>query len=344
MVKMLSEIKESAAGIRSAKLTNAAVLGDAVKAIRKKKPKSVVIAARGTSDHAGYFGKYLFEVYCGLPVALASCSVYTLYEGNMSLKDCLVIGISQSGKAADVCEVVKRANEQGAVTVTVTNDASSPLAELGAFHLDCSQTNEVSVAATKTFVSQIYLMTALAAKLSGNAFLRDTLKTLPAVLERTYKLEGQVEELAKRYRFINDSFVLGRGFAFPLALEFALKTQETCYIRSRGYATSDFYHGPIAMISDNTPVFLFALEDTTKADSEKMIDSLRSKGAEVMVFTSDEDILAKADTGIVIPGKNFLESVFAAAAAMQMFACKLSLLRGLNPDSPRGLSKVTITK
>ena len=123
MVKMLSEIKESAAGIRSAKLTNAAVLNDAVKAIRKKKPKSVVIAARGTSDHAGYFGKYLLEVYCGLPVALASCSVYTLYEGNMNLKDCLVIGISQSGKAADVCEVVKRANQQGAVTVTVTTKA-----------------------------------------------------------------------------------------------------------------------------------------------------------------------------------------------------------------------------
>lgn len=344
MVKMLSEIKESAAGCRAAKLANSAVLDEAVKAIRKKKPKSIVIAARGTSDHAGYFGKYLFEVYCGIPTALASCSVYTIYDGAMSLKDSLVIGISQSGKAADVCEVLKRAKEDGAITLSITNDATSPMAGLANYHLDCSQTPELSVAATKTFVSQLYLVASLAAALSRNAELKASLRSVPGILEKTYKLEPELETLAQRYRFINDSFVLGRGFAFPIALEFALKTQETCYVRSRGYATSDFYHGPIAMIADNTPVFIFAIESRTDADTEKMMASLKSKGADVMLFTTSHQLLANANAGVALPGKNFLEGAFAASAAMQLFACKLSLARGLNPDSPRGLSKVTITK
>jgi glucosamine--fructose-6-phosphate aminotransferase (isomerizing) len=260
------------------------------------------------------------------------------------MKNCLVIGISQSGKAADVREVLNRAKNDGGLTVAVTNDKTSPMAGMADYHLDCSQTVELSVAATKTFISQIYLMLSLAAAWSGDEFLNSTLDKVPEIIEKTYPLEDSLEKLAKSYRFIEDSFALGRGYAFPIAMEFALKTQETCYIRNRAYATSDFYHGPIAMISSNTPVFLFCLEKTMRADTLKMLRSVREKGGDVLLFTAIDGMDDAGATVVKLPGSNFVEGVFSASVAMQLFACKLSLARGIDPDSPRGLSKVTITR
>ncbi len=341
---MWKEINESAAGCRAAKAKNTAMIAEIVRAVKKKKVSGVVIAARGTSDHAGVFAKYLIETYCGLPVALAAPSVYTVYDGALCLKNQLVIGLSQSGRAADAMEVLTRANESGAVTVAITNEPDSPMASCAAFHLDCAMGPEKSVAATKTFIGELYLVLALVAKWSGNQELKDAQRRVPQVIDKTYKLAEAVEQAAGRYRFIGDSFVLGRGFAFPIALEFALKTQETCYIRSRGYATSDFYHGPVAQISDGTPVFQFALGDKLADDSRKMIERVKQAGGDVFVFTPDPAVIAEADSGILLPECDEICALFSASTAMQMFACALSTARGLNPDNPRGLSKVTITK
>lgn len=341
---MWKEINESAAGCRAAKVKNTQVLTELVRAIRKKKVAGVVIAARGTSDHAGVFAKYLIETYCGVPVSLAAPSVYTMYDGALCLKNQLVLGLSQSGRAADAMEVMNRAKACGAVIAAITNEPESPMACCAEYHLDCSMGPEKSVAATKTFIGELYLVLALAAKWSGDATLRDELKRVPQILEKTYKQAEIVEQAAGRYRFIQDSFVLGRGFAYPIALEFALKTQETCYIRSRGYATSDFYHGPVAQINDGTPVFQFALGDRLTEDSEKMIARIQQAGGDVFAFTPNPAILAKADSGILLPECGEICALFSASVAMQMFACALSTLRGLNPDNPRGLSKVTITK
>ena len=341
---MWKEINESAAGCRAAKAKNTNAITELVRAVKKKKVSGVVIAARGTSDHAGVFAKYLIETYCGVPVSLAAPSVYTVYEGALCLKNQLVIGLSQSGRAADAVEVLSRARACGAVTAAITNEPESPMVSCAEFHLDCSMGPEKSVAATKTFIGELYLILSLVAKWSGNALLRNELKHIPQVIEKTYKQAEMIEQAAGRYRFIQDSFVLGRGFAYPIALEFALKTQETCYIRSRGYATSDFYHGPVAQVSDGTPVFQFALGEKLTEDSVKMIDRLHQAGGDVFVFTQDAAVLAKADSGVLLPECDEICAIFAASAAMQMFACALSTLRGLNPDNPRGLSKVTITK
>jgi glucosamine--fructose-6-phosphate aminotransferase (isomerizing) len=344
MVKMWTEITESAAGCRAAREAGLETVKALASALRKKKVKSVVIAARGTSDHAGIYAKYLIETYVGLPVSLAAPSVYTVYEGKLSLKDSFVIGISQSGRAADANEVLARGRADGAVTLAITNNADSLMASTAEYHLNCSAGPEVSVAATKTFVTQLYLSALLVAEWSRNSELKKVLRAVPGVLEKTYKLEDVIGQAARRYCFATDGFILGRGFAYPIAMEFALKTQETCYVRTRGYATSDFYHGPIAMISDNTPTFLFAVEENLYEDAEKMAEKLHEKGADVFAFTTSTNLLTKVNDGVLLPGKNGVEALFAAVAAMQIFACKLSLAKGLNPDAPRGLSKVTITK
>ncbi len=341
---MWKEINESAVGCRAAKAADTAIIADIVRAVKKKKVAGVTIAARGTSDHAGFFAKYLIETKIGLPVSLAAPSVYTVYDGALCLKNQLVIGLSQSGHAADAIEVLTRARAAGAVTVAITNDPTSPMAECAEFHLDCVQGPEKSVAATKTFIGELYLVLALVAKWSGAAELKDAQKRVPTIIEKVYKMSEYIEQLAMRYRFINDSFVLARGYAYSLAFEFALKTQETCYIRSRGYATSDFYHGPVAQISAGTPVFLFALSDKLTEDSHKMLDRVKEMGGDVFAYTTDAGILAKADSGILLPECDEISAIFAASTAMQLFACALSVARGLNPDQPRGLSKVTITK
>lgn len=341
---MWKEINQSGAGVRAAKTKNADVIAEIVRAAKKKKVTGVVIAARGTSDHAGLFAKYLIETYVGVPVSMAAPSVYTVYDGCLCLKNQLVIGLSQSGRAADAMEVLNRAKECGAVTVAITNEPESPMAGCAEFHLDCCMGPERSVAATKTFIGELYAVLALAAKWSGNAELRDTLRKIPQTIDKTYKLAEAIEAAAMRYRFINDSFVLARGFAYALALEFALKTQETCYIRSRGYATSDFYHGPVAQISEGTPVFLFGIGSKMYEDAKKMLDRVKQAGGDVFAYTNDPSILAMADSGILLPEGDEINTLFAAAVSMQMFACALSTARGLNPDNPRGLSKVTITK
>lgn len=341
---MHKEICQAAAGLKTAKKNNAQTIKEIVKTIKKKKIAGVIIAARGTSNHAGIFAKYLIETYCGVPVTLAAPSVYTVYNGNLCLKNFLVIGLSQSGQAADAIEVIKRAKACGAPTVAITNKSESPMALAAEFSLDCAQGPEESVAATKTFISQLYLGLMLAAAWSGNEALNAALKTSVSAVEKTYKISELIEQAAGRYRFITDSFILGRGLAYPIAIEFALKTQETSYIKSRGYATSDFYHGPVAQVSDGTPVFLFALSDTLKQDSINMITKIKQSGGDIFVFSDDIDILSMADGGIALPEYDEIASVFAAAIAMQIFACSLAVSRGRNPDKPRGLSKVTITK
>ncbi len=342
--KMYSEILEAASGCREAVKYNRETLAALVREIKKKKVSCVVLAARGTSDHAAIFGKYLIETYCGIPCALAAPSVYTVYESGMNLKNCLVIGLSQSGKAADALEVINRAKACGAVTLSVTNELESPMAKAAAYHLYCAMGPEYSVAATKTFVGELYLMLMLAAKLSNNDGLKRAITAIPRALQQIFKRNDEIELAARRYCFARDSFVLGRGFAFALAMEFGLKTQETCYLRSRAYATSDFYHGPIAMISDNTPVFLFALGNKLHEDALKMINRVREAGGDVFVFTNDETVLTAANAGFWIQEEEEIPAVFAAAVALQLMACNLSVARGLNPDVPRGLSKVTITK
>ncbi|HBR03973.1 MAG TPA: glutamine--fructose-6-phosphate aminotransferase [Ruminiclostridium sp.] len=345
MTHMWQEIMDQPGVLRNALEQNYKTIEDLVALLKEKKIRHVVIAARGTSHHAAVYAKYTIEIKLGIPVLLAAPSVFTMYHQKPDMKDSLVIGISQSGRAQDVLEVVKSAREQGALTATVTNFTDSPLAQEASFHLFCASGVEKSVAATKTFMAQIYLLAQLVAFWADDEEFKKELSEVPGLLEQTLGEAGQIQQAATRYRFMNECFVLARGVNYSIALESALKIQETTYVRAKAYATSDFHHGPFAMIENNMPVIIYAPKGPSLADTMEMIGKLKSAGADILTISSDPGVIAMGDCSITTPdsASDFI-TPFINTAIGQMFACDLALLKGLSPDTPRGLTKITITR
>lgn len=345
MVLMWNEILEEPKTIENCIQQNRNRISEIVDRIRKSDINMIMIAARGTSDHAAVYAKYIMETTLHIPVALAAPSVFTVYGGNLKLDHALVIGISQSGKAADVLEVIRAAKDSRAVTVSITNFPDSPLALEAAYHLDCSAGIEKSVAATKTFLAQITLMAALTAAWSGNGEMMAKLMEIPQKVEQIIRDSDEIADKVQRYRYMEECFVLARGINYAIALEGALKIQETCYVRAKAYATSDFYHGPYAMIEEGTAVIVFAPSGPSLKDVRDMIRKLKESGAELVIVSDLEEIRAEGACSFSIPGAgDDLFSPFYNVVVAQIFACRLALAKGLNPDSPRCLSKVTITK
>ncbi|MBC7961271.1 MAG: SIS domain-containing protein [Vallitaleaceae bacterium] len=345
MIKMWEEILEQPKVLSRCLEINLDSIRNIVKEINKSDINSVVIAARGTSDHAAVYGKYIIELMTGLPVSLAAPSVFTVYQKKLKLKGCLVIGVSQSGKAADVLEVIRGAKEDGAITVSITNFEDSPLALEADFHLNCACEIEKSVAATKTFTAQMFLLANLVAIWTENEDLKRELELLPFKIEETFEISEQIIADVKRYRFMSECFVLARGINYAVALEASLKIQETTYVRARAYATSDFHHGPFAMIDKDMPVLVFAPNGVSLRDVTEMIHKLKQQGADITVISNNEEVLKLGDCHFKIPqSDNDMITPFLNVVVAQMFACQLALLKGLNPDSPRGLNKVTITR
>ena len=313
--------------------------------IENKGIKFMYIAARGTSDHAAVYAKYLMETYTGIPVAFAAPSVITVYGGKPDLSEGLVVGISQSGKAADVIEVLRHARSQGAVTISITNYDDSPLAMESEYHFNCLAGEEKSVAATKTFTAQMMIMAMLASGLSGNNGIYDELIKVPGKISELLKQTRDIETTAGGFKDMQECFVLSRGMNYSIALEGALKIQETCYVRAKAYAMSDFYHGPLALLDSKIPVFIVAPKGKTSKDSLAIMKILKDYGIKTVAVTNDPEVVKLATVVITVPkGLADSTSPFLSAVAMQVFACKLSLAKGLNPDNPRNIKKVTITR
>lgn len=346
MTKMWEEILEQPIVLERCRSSSETVVSSIAEHLKKQNIDSVVIAARGTSDHAGVYAKYIIEYAMEIPVALAAPSIFTTYGRSLNMKNSLVIGISQSGKAADVLEVIKSANKCGATTVSITNDTQSPLAAEAGFHLYCNAGLEKSVAATKTFTSQLYLLALLVAAWSGNEAMKGELSLIPQNITHILETSAQhIKNKAERYLYMNECFILTRGMNYSIALEAALKIQETSYVRAKAYAVSDFHHGPFAMIDKDMPVFVYAPEGPALADIVEMINKLKECQAEIIVISNNKEVLAMGNCSFEIPQtRNDMVSPFYNVVIAQMFACCLSLTKGLNPDSPRGLNKVTITK
>lgn len=346
MTLMQQEIFQQPEVFKKCIETNRETLETLVKTLKEKEITNVYIAARGTSDHAGTYGKYLIESMVGIPAGLAAPSAITLYGGKMNFKNMLVIGISQSGAAADVLEVMKQAKSTGAVTLTITNTLGSPLAVAADFHLYCDAGLEKSVAATKTFGSQLYLIANFVAMWADNKELISALKTIPDDIVKVLDKNQEVAELVKRYRFMNECFVLSRGYNYPLAMEAALKIQETNYVKAKAYPISDFHHGPFAMVEEATPVFMYVNGGNIKEDSKAMIEKLKNAGADICMISDDKELLSEGTVSFEIPDTKGSDAVaaFYFAVFAQLFACNLTAVKGRNPDAPRGLNKVTITK
>ncbi|MBE6896537.1 MAG: SIS domain-containing protein [Ruminococcaceae bacterium] len=343
---MKKEIFEEPAAMERCLKSNEATLNKLAETLQAANISNVVVAARGTSDHAGIYGKYIIESMLGIPVGLAACSTTTLYGAKLNFNNMLVIGISQSGAAADVLELIKNAKETGAITLTITNNLESPLAAAADFHLYCDAGLEESVAATKTFGTQMYLIAQFVARWAGKTDIIKKLEAVPKNLTQILLQDATIAQIATRYRFMEEAFILSRGINYPLALEATLKIQETNYVRAKAYPISDFHHGPFAMVSEGMPVFMYMSDGPVKEDSKAMIEKLQSVGADLFMVTDDDELLAQGDLGFKIPSadKEDMIASFYFAVFAQLFAANLAEVKGRNPDAPRGLKKVTITK
>ncbi len=346
MINLEREIKEQPSVLANVIKNNSEVADKIVKEAKEQGICGIYFAARGTSDHACIYAQYLFGILSGLPCVLGTPSVVTKYGAHLDLSKYLVIGVSQSGKAEDVLEVLKNAEEDGAITVAVTNELDSPMAAKAKYHLYCGAGPELSIAATKTFTSQMMLLALLAAKWAGKEeFISELKKVSGKVAEFFDTLDGQITSLAEKYQNMPGAVILGRGISYPIALEGALKMLETNKIKMKGYPISDFHHGPIAQLHDGDPVFVVAPKGKTYEDAIEITGKLKNVNADILFITDDAAAVPEGTTGIVIPSTGCeLTTPFISVLVFQYLACKMTIVRGIDPDKAGVINKITITK
>ena len=315
-----------------------------------KRPELAVIVARGTSDNAAVFGRYLFEITLGIPTILAAPSVATLYKSLSLPRHALVIGISQSGESTDINGYLESAKALGAYCIGITNESSSTLATLSDEVLPTQAGTEKSVAATKTYTAQVIMLYCLAHAL-GAGIASDDLKEIPSAAEAQLKDEARLQWLAEQYSEMSHAVVIGRGFNYANGFEFALKLMETSYVVATGFSGADFAHGPIAMIEERFPVFAFCPSGPTAEQTQALLERLHASQAETICFGAPS-MLRKLpcshwiDVREIAPRAGLPADLLSAIPMIipaQLFAAHLAASKGLNPDRPRMLSKVTRT-
>ncbi len=310
--------------------------------LKKRDLRLIVLVARGTSDNAALFGRYLLEISTGIPVSLAAPSVHTLYRRKLKLRNTLVVGISQSGEAADVNVVLESCKESGAHVLAITNQRRSRMVSVAHEAFLTRAGTEKSVAATKTYTCQLMLLHMLARTLCG--FDCEPLYRIPDYAQAALGLTTRIESIIERYRFMDHCAVVGRGLNYANAYELAIKLMETSYIIAERFSAADFLHGPIAMIQRDFPVFLLAPPGRVLRDLLALLAKLNELQADTLVISSEKDLLRRASCAIEMPVR--IPDIYSAIPYIipgQIFAEKLSRLKGLSPDKPRGLSKVTKT-
>ena len=345
MSRMAEEIRQQPEALERTLRGESRRVSRLKRVFEQRRPRLIVLAARGTSDNAALFGRYLLEIATGIPVALAAPSITTLYSAQVDYRDTLVVALSQSGESTDTNMVLERAREQGAITLGITNERRSTLATLAEHVFLVRAGRERSVAATKTYTGQILLLYLLAHALGGKIRIAD-LERIPDAAFRALKLEPEMEALSERYRFMRYAAVVGRGLNYANAFEFALKLMETCYVVAERFSSADFLHGPIALVEPSFPVFAFAPSGVTWNSIGDTLQRLRSLHAEIVAITdAGNPAVAELATRVVrLPGRfqeNFTPIPYIIPA--QMFAASLAAQKGLDPDQPRTLSKVTLT-
>jgi glucosamine--fructose-6-phosphate aminotransferase (isomerizing) len=314
-------------------------------AVRKAAPRFVVVAARGSSDNAARYAQYLFGAHNRLQVCLAAPSLYTFYDAAPSLEGALVVGISQSGQSPDIVAVVESGRRQGALTLAVTNRPGSPLARAAAHTLPLLAGEERAVAATKTYTSQLCALAMLSAALEAKETRWSELARVPGLVEEAIGRNADVGDKVARYRYADQFVVVGRGFNYATAFEVALKMKETSYVVAEPYSPADLLHGPVAMIDRGFPVLVVATTGRVLSDLSALADRLDRRSAELVALSDDPGVLGRARVGLPLPaGVPEWVSPMVAVVPGQMWAVALARTRGLDPDQPRGLSKVTETR
>src|SRR5258706_1637445 len=300
MSLMLEEIAEQPAVLErtmSAELPKYARLG---KFLRNKDLDLIVIVARGSSDNASLFGRYLIEITTGIPVSLSAPSVYTLYNAKLDLNRALVIGVSQSGEGDDITMVLESAKASGAYILGITNEATSTMSTIADETLLIHAGRERSVAAAKTYTGQMLHFYMLANELSKN---RLELERIPEYTAQALELRPQIDDLAQRYVFMENCVVVGRGMNYGNSYELALKLMETCYVVAERFSSADFFHGPLAIVERRFPVVMFAPRGVTQKSSIELLERLHELNADCLAITNDSKIAKLSPNSLVLPSE-----------------------------------------
>jgi glucosamine--fructose-6-phosphate aminotransferase (isomerizing) len=342
---LLSEIAEQPEVIQRL-LTEAAAEVETVAAtIRARRVHHVIIAARGSSDNAARYAQYLFGAHNRITVTLATPSLVTRYQATPLMTGALVVGISQSGESPDLIAVVEEGRRQGCLTLAVTNVAGSPLTAAADHTIVLRAGKERSIAATKTYTAQLTALAMLSTAVAQNGEWSRQLAGVPAFVASAHDVDRDaVLAAARALKNAGHGVVLGRGFNFATAFEAALKAKELAYVAVEPYSSADFQHGPIALIDTGFAAIVINAAGAVSGEVEDLLRTIGERGARPVVISNVASSLALAAAPIPLPADmpEWLSPI-AAIVPGQLLAFHLSRLRGFDPDSPRGLKKVTKT-
>lgn len=341
-----AEILEQPACLERLLLQQRKTVEQIAQAIRLEDIQFAFLAARGTSDNAGRYANYLWGAMNSLPMALATPSLFTYYRRPPRLRKALVIGISQSGQSPDIVSVVAEGQRQGNLTLAITNAPNSPLALAADFVLDIQAGPELAVAATKTYTAQLMAVAMLSAAMSENEEHWKELEQVASWVNEVLKQDGIISQAAQRYRYMEQCVVLGRGYNYATAFEWALKLKELTYVAAEPYSSADFQHGPVAMVARGFPVLAVAPKGYVLDSMLKLLTHLKEDLlAELVVIANAAQALSMAQVPLSLPADTpeWLSPLVSIVPA-QLFSFHLTLAKGYDPDQPRSISKVTETR
>ncbi len=316
------------------------------RAVKHRNIQYVFVAARGTSENAGRYANYLWGAMNGLPVALAAPSLFTYYERPPNLKGALVVGISQSGRSPDIVSVLSEANRQGCLTLAVTNAIDSPLARAADFVFDIGAAKENAVAATKTYTAQLMTIAMLSAAMQQRAVRWQELDQIPEWLHEILQMEIDYSMAAQPHLSLSKCVVLGRGYNYATAYEWALKLKELTYVEAQPYSSADFLHGPIAAVDRGFPAFAVAPSGAVFGSVLEVLRKLREEqSANLVVISDKEEALELGTITLPLPREipEWLSPIISIVPA-QLFCYHLAIEKGCDTESPRGIHKVTETR
>jgi glucosamine--fructose-6-phosphate aminotransferase (isomerizing) len=331
---MFQEAAQAGAVVRRQLEANAVIVARLAKRLRDEPPRVVVTCARGSSDHAATFAKYLFETRMGILVASAAPSVASVYGARFDLRGALFLAISQSGRSPDLVAGARSAKEAGALVIAAVNDEGSPLAAAADFTLPLNAGAETSVAATKSYIATLAALVNLAAEWARDEGMRAALDRLPEDLHRAWALDwsSAVAALAPSSHL----YVIARGVGLGIAQEAALKCKETCALHAEAFSSAEVRHGPQALLRGKFPALVFCQGDETRSGTEAFATELRERGVDVWMAGGDNSNLPSIASHPVV------EPILLAQSFYRM-ANSLAIARGQDPDNPPHLAKVTRT-
>jgi glucosamine--fructose-6-phosphate aminotransferase (isomerizing) len=334
---MFREAAEAPAVVTRQLATNRDLVRELAKRLKERPPRAVVTVARGSSDNAATYAKYLIETRLGILTASAAPSISSVYDRYTDMRNVLVLAISQSGKSPDLLASLEHAQDAGGFIVGLVNTPGSPLEQIADITLPLCAGPEISIAATKSFVAAVAALANLIAVWSGNQRLTNQIATLPELLSNAWDCDWSTA--CRTLRAAHNMFVVGRGIGFAIAQEAALKLKETCGLHAEGFSAAEVLHGPMALVKPEFPILIFSQEDQTRSSISTMASRFAEADASLLIAGFHQDGAIRLPT---LTSDPTLEPLLMVQSFYRL-AEELARARGLNPDAPPHLKKITET-